>query len=99
MEKLQVAKTIMEQLGGGMFAVMTGAKNFVGSSDGVSFKIGTNAKKVSHVRVTLNGSDLYDLKFLRIRGTSVQTVAEESDVYAEDLRKLFTANTGLYTRL
>lgn len=97
--KLEVAKTIWAQLGGAMFGMMTGAKNLLGSGDHLQFKIGKNEKGVTHVKIVLNGSDLYDLTFFRIRGTDVRKVATEGDVYAEDLRKVFTANTGLYTSL
>ncbi len=52
MADLTVAKTILEQLGGELFVAMTGAKNFVGTEDSLTFEVGSNLKHVSHVRVT-----------------------------------------------
>lgn len=96
---LNTAQTILSQLGGNRFAAMTGAKNFVAIDDGLTFKIGRNAKSVSHVTITLNGLDLYDVKFIRCRGTKITTVAEFDNVYADTLRIVFESATGLYTSL
>ena len=50
---MQVAKTILEQLGGaGRLQVMTGAYNFVAYPNGVSFKF--KNRKVNYVKITLN---------------------------------------------
>jgi len=48
MADLTVAKTIFEQLGGEHFVAMTGAKDFVGTEDSLTFKVGSNPKHVSH---------------------------------------------------
>lgn len=97
---MQVAQTILAQLGGNRFLVMTGARNLVGRPDGLSFKVGSNAKKVSHVRVTLEASDLYTVEFLSIRGTQApRTLARRAGVYADSLQAVFTTETGLDTRL
>jgi hypothetical protein len=95
---METATTILEQLGGSRFVAMTGSKNFVGSSDSLSFKVGSNAKKVTHCRIQLMPSDTYTVTFLKIRGTKVETLATDENVYAEDLEAIFTAGTGLYTR-
>lgn len=94
-----VATTILEQLGGGRFIAMTGSNTFIGSADSLRFKVGSNAMKVTHVRVTLDPSDTYTVEFLKVRSLKVETLSTESNVYAEDLQKIFTAGTGLYTRL
>jgi len=64
---LQVAKTIRAQLGGNRFSSMTGAKNFMGSSEEsfLSFKLPSRFAKagINYVKITLNASDLYDLEF------------------------------------
>ena len=94
----QVAKTILEQMGGmRRLALMVGAKNFVGGENRVSFKIGTGAKnKINAVRVTLNARDLYDVEFLRIWGTKVKTVEKVEDAYCDMLVDLFESETGFY---
>ena len=94
---MEIAKTILEQLGGSRFVVMTGSKNFVAGEKNLSFKVGKNGSKVTHVRITLNSKDLYDMEFLNIRGMKVKTVAECNDVFCDQLQELFTRYTGMYT--
>lgn len=95
---MNVAQTILSQLGGSVFVAMTGAKNFVGSEDGVSMKIGKNAKGVTHVKITLNAQDTYDVKYYAVRGMKLTTKAESNGIYADMLQKDFEANTGLYVK-
>src|SRR5215469_5789164 len=59
MADLTAAKTILEQLGGEHFVAMTGATDFVGTEDSLTFKVGSNPNHVSHVRVTQTPGDLY----------------------------------------
>jgi hypothetical protein len=103
MENLQVARTILEQLGGRKFTVMTGAKNFVGSDTSLSFRLpgggGFCKGGINAVRITLNGRDTYDLEFSRIRGTKVTVVDAADDIYADQLRGIFTRATGLAVSL
>ena len=54
---------IIKQLGANKFIAMTGAKGFSFGSNGLSFKIGRNAKAVNYVVIDLNAKDLYDIKF------------------------------------
>lgn len=98
--EMTVANTILAQLGGRRFQVMTGSTNFMGRADGLTFKVGRNPKSITHVRVTLTPADLYNVEFLKIRGTKAPVTASEVDgVYCDQLEEIFTANTGLYTRL
>ena len=94
MDKRQAAETL-KQLGGNKFIMMTGAKNFGFGSNGLSFKIGKNAKAVNYVVIDLNGKDLYDMKFQK--GTRV--LKKVNDVYNDQLQKIFTKYTGMYTSL
>ena len=89
------ASELLKQLGGNKFIMMTGAKNFTFGSNGLAFKIGRNAKAVNYVVIQLNGKDLYDMKFQK--GTRVLKTA--NDVYADQLQKMFTKYTGMYTSL
>tara|TARA_Y100000593_G_scaffold91038_1_gene178841 strand:+ start:1033 stop:1368 length:336 start_codon:yes stop_codon:yes gene_type:complete len=95
----QVAKTILQQLGGNRFIAMTGAKNFGSSSKSLQFKIGRNSKSISHVIITLKSSDLYDVEFIRMRGTSRKVVKKVKGVYADMLGKIFKKYTGMNVRL
>ena len=94
LDKRQAAE-LLKQLGGNKFIAMTGAKNFTIGSNGLAFKIGKNAKAVNYVVIQLNGKDLYDMKFQK--GTRV--LKKANDVYADQLQKMFTKHTGMYTRL
>ena len=94
LDKRQAAE-LLKQLGGNKFIAMTGAKNFTIGKDGLAFKIGRNAKAVNYVVIQLNGKDLYDMKFQK--GTRV--LKKANDVYADQLQKMFTKYTGMYTSL
>lgn len=97
---LTVANTILQQLGGNRFLAMTGAKNLLGSENGLSMKVGSNDRKVTHVRVNLTPADTYRVEFMNIRGVQPwKTLHVAEDVYAEDLQRIFTEYTGLDTRL
>lgn len=96
---MKVSETILQQLGGRRFTVMTGAKNFVGGNNTLSFHIGRNAKGVNGVRITLSPMDLYDLQFLRISKRGVVVVSETSDIYYDSLPEVFTRHTGMATHL
>lgn len=102
-DNLEVARTISQQLGGGKFRAMTGAKNFVGSKDSLSFRIpggGGFAKDgINAIHVKLTPSDEYDMTFSRIAGGKSKTVHEVKGLHAEDLQRVFTEKTGLRTRL
>lgn len=99
----EVARTILEQLGGTTFVAMTGARNFSSLDNALLFTLpgtgGFTKNGINRVAILLNGSDLYDLTFSRVRGSNVTKVDERNDIYAEDLRRVFTEVTGLETSL
>ena len=97
-ESREIAGIIHRQLGGGRFNLMTGAKNFGFGDGSLSFKIGRNAKKVTHVTITLR-NDLYDMKFIRIHGAKMTTLFEIEGVFNDQLQSIFTEQTELYTSL
>ena len=95
-----VANTILEQLGGGLFTAMTGAKNYMGDADSLQFAIGRGAKGgCTHVKVLLAADDTYTATFYRVRKLSVTTLAEVAMVYADSLRQVFTSHTGFATSI
>ena len=100
--KLNEAKpyeTILKQLGGNRFVAMTGAKNLGTSGKDLSFSIGRNAKRVTHVHIKLTSMDLYDVEFINMRGAKRKVIKKVKGVYADMLRKIFTKYTGLRTSL
>ncbi len=76
---------------------MTGARELIGSESSLTFKLPANfaAKKITAVRITLGPMDTYKVEFLHGRGLKLTSVSEHGNVYAEDLRRLFTSETGL----
>jgi hypothetical protein len=97
MDKRQ-AGVLIKQLGGSRFIAMTGAKDFVVGPKGATFKIGRNAKSISHVRIDLE-NDLYNVEFLLVRGTNIRVKSYFKHVYFDQLRDLFEKETGLRTSL
>ena len=62
------AKTLLRQLGGNKFIMMTGAKQMSIGKNGLTMKIGRNSKSITHVAIDLDrGKDLYIMKFIRVR--------------------------------
>ena len=62
----EIANTILQQLGGNMFLMMTGAKQLVAIDNGLRFRIGRNGSKANMVKIVLNGNDTYDMQFVKI---------------------------------
>ena len=102
-KKLNEAKpyeTILRQLGGNRFVAMTGAKNLgTSTKKDLSFSIGRNAKKVTHVHIKLTSMDLYDVEFINMRGAKRKVIKKVKGVYGDMLPKIFQKYTGMRTRL
>tara|TARA_A100001037_G_scaffold244817_1_gene225921 strand:+ start:81374 stop:81967 length:594 start_codon:yes stop_codon:yes gene_type:complete len=98
MNKRQGAEVI-QQLGGGRFIAMTGAKDFFIGPKGVVFKIGRNSKGVNYVRINLNSMDTYDVEFLSVRNYKEKVKSTAKGIYADMLRDVFEQHTGLRTSL
>ena len=108
---MTVASTILEQLGGNKFIVMTGSKNFLDCGNALSMKLAGNKSKANHLKITLNGLDLYNMDFFYCRVPYFDTkkmvfkeavskqVIEYKDVCFDQLQELFSRVTGLDTRL
>jgi len=94
------AQTILEQLGGHKFTVMTGAKDFV-SGDGLTFGLprGAARNKSTKVRIELQANDTYRVTFMKFKKLDLIEISKHDDVYADRLCWLFERETGLYTRL
>lgn len=103
MSNTQVAATILQQLGGGRFAVMTGAREFLAGENSLMFRLPQNAsRRVRKVRITLDASDTYTMEFIgRMPGHRdlLCVLKTVPGVYCDQLQSIFTAETGLYTKL
>ena len=79
---------------------MTGAKNFAVGPKGMGFKIGRNSKGVNYIRIDLDrGRDLYNMEFIQMRGGNLKIKSKVKGVYNDQLQKMFTKHTGMYTSL
>tara|TARA_B100000424_G_scaffold42760_1_gene29095 strand:- start:5673 stop:5996 length:324 start_codon:yes stop_codon:yes gene_type:complete len=97
---MSVATTILNQLGGNKFRVMTGAKNFMDHGNALSMRIGRNSSNSNYLKITLNDSDLYDVRFSKVTKMGEEkSVREFNDVYNDMLVEIFESHTGMYTSL
>ena len=105
MTDMSVATNILDQLGGRRFTMMTGVTNLVASDDALVMKLKTRGmcrskNGASHMSVTLNAMDTYDVKFVKYNRAWDQIVVSEHDgIYCDMLSDIFETETGLYTKL
>ena len=95
---LTVARTILTQLGGRGFKMMTGARDFIGMPMALKFRIpmcGPKGRKINKINVELKADDTYHVTFGRIYGKTLTIVSDHEGIYAEDLRELVSLKTGL----
>lgn len=93
---LAVAEEIRRQIGHKAL-YMLGAKDLAGDKYSFQFKI-RGSKKWKHIKIFLNGKDLYDITFSTWHGDKL-TKKTVNDVYADNLHKVIEEETGLYTKL
>lgn len=114
-QRKEIAQTIISQLGGKRFMLMTGVKQFFMEECGVSFKLGKNKSKARHVRIEYDyGRDLYNVVFGREKRTknkelsmpglpmwdySYEELERTNGVYFDMLEEMFENYTGMYLRL
>ena len=98
--KMQVAKTILEQLGGNKFCAMVGFGGGCAHENGLSFSF-KGCRKANRCMITLNSMDLYDVEFFKYSPTKgeVKTVHTAEGLYNDMLVPEFEDFTGLYTKL
>lgn len=95
-----VAQTILDQLGGGRFITMTGARELVGTPNALRFRLPANltVNRCTHMEVRLV-DDLYDLCLFKVIRGAAEVHEARSGVHVEQLRETFTRMTGLETSL
>ena len=112
-DKSAVATTILQQLGGREFLIMTGSKNLVCDESSLRMRLIRNRSGANILKITLCGDDLYDMVFTYHRAPGYQLkdgkVLERKEVfkeikryegvYCDMLHSLFTEVTGLETHL
>ena len=88
MTDLTIANTIKFQLGVKALYMM-GAKYFTGDYDSLSFKI-CASKKVSNIKIKLEGDDTYTMTFYKISKLKVKIIDIIKDVYFDNLLNLIS---------
>lgn len=110
---MEVAQTILNQLGGNRFILFTGSKDLIALDGGLRMALARNGSRANRLDVTLNGDDTYTMRFYRHtnggltvnrrKGTAEFKEPKDTDVrvfehiYCDQLQELFTEATGLYT--
>ncbi len=95
------ADEVLKQLGGNKFIAMTGAKN-LGQNNTTKtfhFQIPMVKNGITHVKITLKGSDTYTMQFMSVKGTNIKIITTVDDIRSDQLQSVFTKHTGLKTSL
>jgi len=100
MADMQIAKTILEQLGGNQFLAMTGAKNLTSGENFLSFRLPMKTRDgANYWKIKLMPSDTYDIETMSVRGLKVTPKTQKYNIYNDQLRGIFEDITGLRTSL
>jgi len=98
---LTISKTILAQLGGRRFIAMTGARDFIGGTDYLMFRLPRGLAKngINKVKITLDWTDTYIVEAMRLGPVACEILEKVDFVYADALQSVFTSLTGLDTHL
>jgi len=96
---MEVANTILQQLGGNKFLVMTGSKNLRAGKNKLVMDLTRNKLGAKFLTIELDAMDTYTMTFQSMRKWEIKTKAEIKGVYCDQLQSIFTQQTGLYTHL
>lgn len=104
-DNMQIANAILQQLGGGRFVTMTGARDVFAIDAGLQFKMPARFAKdgINFVKIELAESDTYTMTFGKVYTSKgmpeYKEICVEPLVYADSLQATFTSCTGLDTHL
>ena len=108
---MRIAETILEQLGGNKFVVMTGAKNFISDGNTLRMTLPKNMSKANRLYITLDADDTYTMRFFKFTAgrlnkktfefteDKVKEIRTVNGVYCDMLQDICTETTGMYTHL
>ena len=100
----KIVGAIRRQIGQGTFA-MLGARNLFDGTDQqgnhyLQFKIGTNPSEITHIKVTLNKSDTYDIDYGKLlRNLDYKIIDSSSGILGTNIVSDLGRRTGLATTL
>ena len=100
----QVAKIILQQIGGRRFVAMTGSHDFINLGNGLRMSLSRNKTSANRLEIIYNGgADLYNVRFYRQSinhktfEVTIKDIKTIDGVYCDMLEDIFTDVTGLYT--
>lgn len=96
---MEIAKQILQQLGGNKFLAMTGAKNLMSTDKGLRMNLPRNQSGATVLTIELNSLDLYEMTFLKVRNYQPIEVSKANNVYFDMLQAQFKSVTGFNTSL
>jgi len=112
---MEVAKEILNQLGGNKFLAMTGSKNLAGGDNFLSMRLAKNQSRANYLKITLTPLDTYNMEFINYVKAKVKVDASNKavsykpdklvavrsldGVYGDQLQEIFASVTGLRTHL
>jgi hypothetical protein len=108
---MNVANTILAQLGGSKFAAMTGSKNFLADGNTLRMTLSQNKSGANMLYITLDDMDTYEMRFIKYTkgcfnketfvyaDDKITEIETFTGVYFDMLRKIFTDVTGMDTTL
>ena len=92
--KKNVAKTIVDQLGGRRFQMFVGAKKFLIDGKALFFKIGQNSKKINGIKVI--SDRLYETKYNKTKSPERDAEVDNMIVDIQSQCKLVARDRGNY---
>lgn len=100
----EIIQTMLHQLGGHKFFVMTGSKpqyKKIQCIDPlIALKLKRNISKANYLLISyIVSADLYTMEFIRMTENKRDVIAEFTSVYGDQLQDIFTSKTGLIINL
>ena len=95
---MNIAQTVAQQLGHKAL-FMIGAKNLMAGKDYLQMRLGRNSGNWNALKIALNGLDLYDMTFYKLRKLTITKQKMVDNIYCDQLCDIIESETGLRTNL
>ena len=100
----EVIETMINQLGGTKFFLMTGSKpqykDISTDSPLIALKLTKNNSKANYLTIQyIRSTDLYKMEFIKMNIKERKIVSSYDNIYSDQLTEIFESETGLRTTL
>jgi hypothetical protein len=99
----EIATTILQQLGGNRFLVITGSKSPTAIVNGLTLRLAKNKTRANVLKIVLTPADDYEIEFKYLAfgkgGVTEKVVRNFDGIQFDQLQDIFEEVTGLYTSL